>query len=445
MKKLILPLLFLAASFSPVCAEEIMYLIKGDQVVAKYDVDDIDYATFHLPEGVVDAPLRLSVDNVGKNNITYTVSATNQNTAYAHGIISEWDLWYGAMDNFGTTFDELDDSEKLQLLKAYLPYVAYLGIGTGSYTQTDWADDGLGNRQNVRPGTKYYLCAWQVDPVTQMPLDFFDFTDVSTLEPGESTGTLDITFIRQNAEGLAFDFSVSNNIQYIVVSYGPKSQMESFVEFYGKDLIMGVFGQIWTIDELSGMNPEKPEIENATWPIDGGGEYVLMARAVDNYGNVKDVDVYATAEDDEEKGPEISIFSRSKEPGKVSVNFEINPSNVEEAYVRMMDMNLCDDRLNMGYELHELATGGDAIDVTSDINRLGEYTFTSAEVPDAWQTLLIMAKDSEGKRTTLRMDFLTLEGSEWGDYNPVYKVAGKRRISVRPGMVSRRPVINKLK
>ncbi len=151
MKKLILPLLFLAASFSPVCAEEIMYLIKGDQVVAKYDVDDIDYATFHLPEGVVDAPLRLSVDNVGKNNITYTVSATNQNTAYAHGIISEWDLWYGAMDNFGTTFDELDDSEKLQLLQAYLPYVAYLGIGTGSYTQTDWADDGLGNRQNVHP------------------------------------------------------------------------------------------------------------------------------------------------------------------------------------------------------------------------------------------------------------------------------------------------------
>ena len=43
------------------------------------------------------------------------------------------------------------------------------------------------------------------------------------------------------------------------------------------------------------------------------------------------------------------------------------------------------------------------------------------------------------------MDFLTLEGSEWGDYNPVYKVAGKRRISVRPGMVSRRPAINKLK
>jgi len=35
-------------------AQETMYLVKGNNVVAKYNVDDIDYATFELPDGVTD-------------------------------------------------------------------------------------------------------------------------------------------------------------------------------------------------------------------------------------------------------------------------------------------------------------------------------------------------------------------------------------------------------
>jgi len=446
MKKFILPLLLLAAAFTPASADEMMYLIKGDQVVAKYNVNDIDYASFYLPEGVVDTPIRLTVDNVGKNNVTYTVSTTSSNTAYAHGILSEWDLWYAAMDNFGEEFDALTDEQKVAVLQAYLPYAGYFGIGNGTYTQTDNADDGMGERQSVRPGTTYYLCAWQVDPVTQAPLEYFEYTKFTTEEPGESTGTLDVSFKRQNAEGLAFNFSMSSNMQYVIVVYGMKDVMDSFVEFYGKELTMGVFGQAWTIDEVTGMNPEKPEIENATWPVDEAGEYVLMARAVDNFGNIKEVKVYATAEAVEAEGPAINVLNRSKTPGNVSVSFEITPSNVVEAYVRMIDMNTCDDRLNGGYELHEIAAGGDATDITNEINSMGEYTFTSSEVPDGWQSLLIMAKDADGLRTTQRMDFLTTQAdSEWYDYNPVSKVAGKRGIALRPGFVSRRPALNKVK
>lgn len=36
-------------------ARETMYLIKGDKVVAKYSVADVDYAAFSLPDGVTDA------------------------------------------------------------------------------------------------------------------------------------------------------------------------------------------------------------------------------------------------------------------------------------------------------------------------------------------------------------------------------------------------------
>lgn len=35
-------------------AQEKVYLIKGNEVVAKYDVKNVDYVSFHLPDGVVD-------------------------------------------------------------------------------------------------------------------------------------------------------------------------------------------------------------------------------------------------------------------------------------------------------------------------------------------------------------------------------------------------------
>lgn len=53
MKKYIL-LTALAAVALAGSAQETMYLIKGNQVVAKYNVADVDYASFKLPEGVTD-------------------------------------------------------------------------------------------------------------------------------------------------------------------------------------------------------------------------------------------------------------------------------------------------------------------------------------------------------------------------------------------------------
>ena len=53
MKKYIL-LTALAAVALAGSAQETMYLIKGNQVVAKYNVADVDYAAFKLPEGVTD-------------------------------------------------------------------------------------------------------------------------------------------------------------------------------------------------------------------------------------------------------------------------------------------------------------------------------------------------------------------------------------------------------
>ena len=43
-----------ALSVIAAAAEETIYLVKGDKVVAKYSTEEVDYATFKLPEGVTD-------------------------------------------------------------------------------------------------------------------------------------------------------------------------------------------------------------------------------------------------------------------------------------------------------------------------------------------------------------------------------------------------------
>ena len=55
MKKYLLLTALLANMFAA-SAQETMYLIKGDKVVGKYAVADVDYAAFTLPEGVQDLP-----------------------------------------------------------------------------------------------------------------------------------------------------------------------------------------------------------------------------------------------------------------------------------------------------------------------------------------------------------------------------------------------------
>lgn len=76
------------ASLSASAQSETMYLVKGDRVVGKYNVEDVDYATFTLPQDVTDSNIWLNVDKTGKNTVTYTINTVNDYTAYAHNIIS---------------------------------------------------------------------------------------------------------------------------------------------------------------------------------------------------------------------------------------------------------------------------------------------------------------------------------------------------------------------
>lgn len=420
-------------------ADNTMYLIKGDHVVGKYNVDDVDYVSFKLPEGVIEGSLWITMGEVGKNKVSYTVNTLENTTAYAHGLISYYLANYYAMDMEGDYFENIAPESQQVILQSLLSYYGYVGIGTDTYTHTDWADDGTGSRFEVTPGNKYYVCAWEVDPQTQRPLESFAFEEVNTAKPGQSNATLDVTFKRQNEQGLAFDIQGSDDILYIVTAYGVKSIMDRFVEAMGMDYLMGTFGARWTIASLQG-DGDIPGIEAATWPVDGAGEYVMYVRAYDANGDMVETSCTATAEEETSAGPEIKIFSRSKGDGKVSVNFEISPSNVSEAYVRLMKENDVDDALNDGWEYYELASSSQGTDIVDIINTTGEYTFTADGLSDQeWYSLLIYARDNDGARSTLRLNFATFD-SEWAEQGPYHAPSAK---VIAPAK-SRRPVLNRV-
>ncbi len=440
---LLLPV-FLCAYAQDNAGNEMMYLVKGNRVISKFNVNEVDYVCFSLPDSLIDEAIWINIGETGKNHLSYTVNTDNDTRTYAHGIISLYEAEYIALDNFGKPLDELEKEDVVLVLKALLPYVAYLGIGSRTFEMTDWADDGTGSKFSVIPGTSYFVCAWEVEPTTQAPLDNFVFAETSTLAPGESKATLNVSFKRQNKEGLAFDIQGDDDILYVMTCFGEKTRMDSYVQDYGLDYLFGMFGQVFTIASLQGESEVDENIEAATWPISGEGEYILYVRGVDAQGDIVKVQCTATAEKEESEGPEIKILERSKETGKVSINFEISPKDVSEAYIRLMKENDLEDSLNQRHILHELATNGQ--NITESINNTGKYAYTNEKLEEAWYSILIYAKDQTGDMSTLRTNFWPEDDkdSHWADY-PVVHQSPSKVLRSRMLSKSRKPTIERLK
>lgn len=409
---------------------ETMYLVKGNRAIAKYSVNAVDYITFNLPDDVLDENLWLSVDKVGKNTVTYTVNTAGNDVAYAHNLISYYDANYVAMDFFGDMLENLDEESALQCIQYALSSNAFVGIGTQTYTQTDFEQYDQyseASRFSVVPGSKYYLCAWEVNPVTTEPLSTFVYQELTTEQSAEVNLDLDVAFAGFNSYGVVFNFTGSNNIAYVRTCWGMYDSMQAYADYYGMDFLMGTFGQSWSMDFLAGTGDLEPGIENATWPVYDQGEYVMYVRAYDFDGNMQEKTIiynYISSEDTEV--PVITIYSKEKGEGHVKINFEISPSNVEEAYVRMLSENTVDDRLNMGYTYPEITMGGDATDITHSINTTGEYTFESNEVEEQWNSILIYAKLKEGGNTTLRINFYPDNDTQWSIFAPQHVPATRK-------------------
>lgn len=424
MVKKILAAAFAFALAATAYAEyDTMYLVKDSRVVGKYPTEGVDYISFTKPEGVDEGNIWLSVNEKGKNSVTYTVNTLSPMVAYAHNVLSYYDVNYNALSYEGSMFDDLPDEAKINILKLSLQSSAYVAAGTNTFTQHDHEFDGTASALpyfSVVPGTRHFVVAWEIDPSTQEPKETLVYTEFTTDQAGESTCDVSFTYKRMNKHGIAFNVAGSG-VYYLRTAWGLRDVMDAYVQTYGMDFLMGTFGEIYDLDFLQGTGDFADGIENATWPTDGTGDYVLFVRAYDAAGDLTEKRFDFHVEETAEQGPDIRIFSKSKGEGFVDVNLEIAPSDVAEAYVRLCQENFVDDRLNMGYELGEIACGGDATDITSSINNTGEYTFRATGLENEWKALLVYAKDAKGHSTTLRINFFPDADTEWAIYKPVYK------------------------
>lgn len=415
-------------------AQENVYLIKGNQVVAKYGVDEVDYVSFKLPEGVTENQILINVDEVGKNYFTYTVKTLSSDKQYVHTFIQKSMVDIYMLTYYGTMSDEADP----ELLKMYLKnqlYNGYLGKGTRSYTIQDGESDGYSDFE-VIAGQSYFVVAGEYDAIADDLGEELNYTTITTQPAGSSAETVTVTYAGINERNEAmFSFTASSGVTKILTMYGTKASLESFINVYGFD---------FTVFTYSGRFAPENLIpgDGSGWPVPDEDDYVMYVIGIDAEGNMTEtqkLEMHIVPQLPEEVGPQIKIFSKEKSEGKVSVNFEITPSNVTEAYVRLMGENDCDDLMNEGHTLPELAAGAGAVDITDNIRTTGEYTYTNNEVPQQWCSLLIMGVNDEGTTVT-RINFWPDTESEWEVHDnipfetqasrtPAQKPSGKKTIA----------------
>lgn len=409
-------IVMVVALVSTASAQENVYLIKGDKVVAKYSINDVDYVSFHLPDGVSESPVTVAIDQTGKNYITYSINTLSPATSYAHCVVLKSTVDYLLQEYYDCTLETATEENMNAVINACMYSYGYEGKGTDTYTMKDGMD-GL----EVLAGQEYMIFAWQLDEdgnLTGSPIS----ATTTTLPAGESAEKLTVTYGGLDEKGNAiFAFDMGSDIQRVHTAYGRKSVMEQFVQAYGYEYLMFTFGEIYNPSELTG--------ENATWPVYDEDDYVLYALGIDSNGDWVKAETSAhIVPAATEKGPQINILDKTKGNGSVNVSFEITPSNVSEAYVRLMDENTADDRLNMGYTMADLAAGGDAEDITSTINSLGEYRFKADNLESGWYSLFIMGRNEDGTTVT-RINFHSdLEGSQW-DLNENIAIKAPARVA----------------
>ena len=220
----------LAVALTAAAQDQTMYLVKNDRVVAKYAVDAVDYIAFELPDNVSRDNVWLTIDNVGKNTVTYTVNTSGSDIGYGHNLLSYWDVNYNSLDMLGEMYDDLDEEAKVSILQYTLSMNAFFGVGTAKYTQNDfeqYSNYSEANRFSVQPGTKYFLCVWEADPVTSEPLETFVYDTLTTEAPDEVNLGLDVTMDEVTIYGMALNFTGNDDVLYVRTAWGMKSAMES--------------------------------------------------------------------------------------------------------------------------------------------------------------------------------------------------------------------------
>ena len=354
-KKIITTAILLGATVLSMNAQNNVYLMKGDKIVAQYAIDDIDYLSFKRPEGEIEGTVALTAVETGKNFLKYNVKTAEKDQYYGHGFFQSQTIDRMLRTYYDTNINEVDDATLKKVIKSLLANYGFLDKGNKTYTIKNGDNDGN--------GTDYFIPGGQ---------DFY-------------VATVNITNVDEQGGTMGDEISVIKMTTNVMFSFGSPITAQDW-NTYGSQ---------------------------AAWGLDDENDYVMSVLGIDADGDwvkAKDEQHIVISND---KCPKVNVLSKEASDGNVKVTFEITPSNVSAAHVRLMPDNDVVDELNQNKTLDQIAVEGDATDIKADINYYGEYTFSKEDVERGWYSLLISGTDENGTNVTRLIFHTHLENAEW--------------------------------
>lgn len=410
-KKIFTIAMMLGAATIGISAQDHIYLIKGNKVVAKYPMGSVDYLSFKLPEGVSENSVAVSAVETGKNYLKNSVKTAEKDQYYGHGFYQAQLLDVLLRKYYDTNINEVDDAVLKQVMKSLLAYYGYMDQGSKVFTIKDGDYDGYDTDFFIPGGQDFYVATVNITEVSEQGGtmgDEISILKMTTKDPGESQETMGLEYTGLNDEGKAtYKITPSSGIKTMYTLLAKKNQLDEYTTLYGYDYVMFSLASPITASDWSKYGNQM------AWELDDENDYVMNVLGVDSKGD------WVKASDEQHiitsngKCPKVNIFSKEAGDGKVKVNFEITSSNVTAAHVRLMSDNDVINELNKDKTLDQIALEGDATDLKSIINTTGEYTFAKDNIDRDWYSLLISATDENGTNVTRIIFHSHLENFNW--------------------------------
>lgn len=408
-------------------AQRSLYVLKGNTVVATHEVSDGDYATFERPTTVpVQQSVTLEGVATGKNFIQYKVTTTSASQYYAHAFFQSNTLDQVLQQYYGVKLSEADELTIKAALRLLVQYDGNTDQGTQTYTITNGRSDGQGTNFHIPAGQDFYVVANNLTSVddqggTAQMGDELSVVKLTTSEAETSSETIAVEYTGLTDDlDATFSITPSSGIVTLYTLLAKKKELDQNVSIYGFDKVFFDAAEPWTATEWTRYGDQQ------SWSLDGEDDYVMTVLGIDGNGDwVKSSceQHIATAADN---CPKVEILTKEAGDGSVSVTFGVTPSSVTASHVRLMKENDLENLLNQpGTTLDQVATDGDATDLTATINASGKATFTQSDLSRGWYALLISATDANGTTVT-EADFHShLDNAEWEITTTAFPVASK--------------------
>ncbi len=392
-KRIFSLLMLLVALTATAFAQEKLYLMKGDKAVASYNTDEIDYVTFHRPANVQpQAAFTITPKSAGKTFLSFRVTAKDEAQTYAASWVPACQVDYMLQYIYGKNLETTDSATLQTVLRRLVLTSATTAKGSQTFTISNGKTLDSGVQPVIAPGQDYFVAAVDVDEDYNIGTDLY-YATMHTSDPDQSKETVSVAYKGLNSDGNAmFDIVASSGIKTFYAVFGSDKSLQQYVGTLGYDGALITLGYSFTPEEWNEYSDE-----DRAWEIDGEDDYSLYVLAVDANGDTLMAQTTEHIQGENAYGtPKIEILSKEAANGNVKVNFEITPSNVSKATVRLMKENDVSDALNEGKTLLDLAYDAEATDITSAINSAGEYTFSQSDIARGWYTLLVCGTNDKG-------------------------------------------------